>query len=425
MSDDDPNFQYYRKWGQHRVVAFAEGTPIWSIWFHVTDPTAMAWVQSCIILATFLFTIGFCTRVTSVLTWFGFVSYLHRSTTTVFGVDAMMAIALLYLMIGPSGAALSVDRLIRRWWVSYRALWAAKRDVNPPHQAGKFVPVPPLPVSPSISANFAIRLFQIHVCIIYAAAGLSKLQGVSWWNGEAIWGTLANFEFAPMQYGFYNSFLHFLCGSVFLWQLFMTTGTLFTLAFEIGFAFLVWGPRTRWVIIAMAVTLHGGIGLFMGLKTFSLMMLTLVMSFVPPEAIRRLLRVLSRGPSGMRLEYANHDRRSVRAASLVNALDVWDQVEIVARTDEASSPEDNRGRLRLIGARGRTFTGAELALRLFVSLGIFRIFSPWCWIKSLTQRGGKDRDRPVPPPSLAAEPASTRPPHDAFKAGVASVRPKR
>ena len=51
----------------------------------------------------------------------------------------------------------------------------------------------------SVSANFALRLLQIHVCIIYAAAGLSKLPGAKWWDGTAIWYTIANFEFAPMQ----------------------------------------------------------------------------------------------------------------------------------------------------------------------------------------------------------------------------------
>jgi hypothetical protein len=421
-----PDEAFYKKWGVTRDFVITEGHPVWSIWFHVTDPTAMALVHGCMILVTFLFMIGFCTRVTSVLVWFGFLSYLHRSPTTVFGVDAMMSIALLYLMIGPSGAALSVDRLIRRWWLTYRALRPANR-ARETAEGGRAARVPSLAVTPSVSANFAIRLFQIHVCFIYEAAGLSKLQGISWWNGEAIWGTLVNFEFAPMQYGFYNDFLQFLCGNVFLWQLFMTTGTMFTLVFEIGFPFLVWGPRTRWVVVAMAVTLHGGIGLFMGLKTFSLMMLTLVMSFVPPEAIRRLLRTLACAPAGLRLYFSGQDRRSVRAASVVRALDVWDQVELVDRQGEPAARADGSGagRLRLVDPDGRSWTGAGLALHLVAALGLFRVFSPWCWCLALARSRDREVHPPTPPTPPVAERAGLRPPHEGIKAASTSMRRKR
>ena len=48
---------------------------------------------------------------------------------------------------------------------------------------------------PSITANLAIRLIQIHMCIIYLFSGLGKLQGESWWNGEAVWFSSANLEY--------------------------------------------------------------------------------------------------------------------------------------------------------------------------------------------------------------------------------------
>ncbi len=84
-----------------------------------------------VVLMAFLFMIGFCTRVTSALTWMASLWYIHRSPVVLFGVDTMQMIMLLYLMIGPSGAALSVDRLIARWWSRnklsvvnrWRALW--------------------------------------------------------------------------------------------------------------------------------------------------------------------------------------------------------------------------------------------------------------------------------------------------------------
>src|SRR5262245_5252855 len=120
--DKEEPDRYYMKWGINKKFTSGQGMPIWSLWFHITDPTAMAITHWAIIGVTFLFTIGFCTRLTSALAWFGSLSYIHRSNFTVFGVDTMMTIALFYLMIGPSGAALSIDRLLKRWWLTYRAL---------------------------------------------------------------------------------------------------------------------------------------------------------------------------------------------------------------------------------------------------------------------------------------------------------------
>jgi hypothetical protein len=400
VAPDRRSDDYEEKWGVPKNWTAGQGLPIWSIWFHVTDPTAMVFTHGAFIAATFLFTIGFCTRLTSVLAWFGALSYIHRSNFTVFGVDTMMTIALFYLMIGPSGAALSVDRLIKRWWLTYRTLRRGVQGEEHPAASGLTSVRPPaLAVTPSVSANMAIRLLQIHTCIIYLAAGLAKLQGASWWSGEAIWGTLANFEFAPMQYDWYMAFLEFLAKHPWIWYVFMTCGTIFTLAFEIGFAFLVWRPRTRWIIIGMAVTLHGGIGLFMGLKTFSFMMLTLVMSFVPPEVIHRFLRALARGPARLKLYYQPRLLQSVRAASVVHALDVWNQVELVGQA--GPSPK-----LVLETPEKDKVAGLALNFRLLRTLGIFRIFYPWNWL-GVFRRQAKDTfpEASIPRPTPAGETA--------------------
>ena len=149
-----------------------------------------------------------------------------------------------------------------------------------------------------------MRLLQIHVCIIYFIAGVSKLQGTSWWNGTALWSVLANFEFAPMQFAIYNDILRAICRNEILIQLVLTGGCYFTLAFEIGYTFLVWFRRTRWVVLAGAIMLHGTIGIFMGLKTFSLVMLVMNLAFVRPDEVRwvfsRVSRLLRADPPSSR-----------------------------------------------------------------------------------------------------------------------------
>jgi hypothetical protein len=286
--------EYQNEWfGIDPRLPYARGWTIWSVWFHVTDPTWMLVIHTGILAIMFLFTIGFCTRITSVLTWLGALCYIQRAPTTLFGMDTMMMILLLYLMIGPSGAALSVDRLIGRWWANRRA--RLKGRAAPPWQ----------PPAPSVTANFAIRLMQIHFCIIYLASGTSKLQGAAWWNGTALWGTMANYEFNPLDWQRYEDFLVFLSHHRLLWEVVTSGGVVFTLFLEIGFPFLVWVKQTRWLMIAGAVMLHAGIAMTMGLTTFGLFMLTMLLSFVPPAAVQRLLAsVTSRAwwlsPSGGR-----------------------------------------------------------------------------------------------------------------------------
>src|SRR5262249_11648697 len=69
--------QFIKRWGAHPSQVMSRGQPLWSIYYHVTDPIWMCVVHGCILTIMFLFTIGFCTRVTSVLTWVGMLSYIQ------------------------------------------------------------------------------------------------------------------------------------------------------------------------------------------------------------------------------------------------------------------------------------------------------------------------------------------------------------
>jgi hypothetical protein len=246
------------------------GQVLWSIYYHVEDPLWLWVIHSGILVIMFLFTIGLWTRVTSVLTWVGALMYIHRLPSMLFGMDTMTNLGLLYLMIAPCGAAVSLDRFlqVRR---EKRRLGAA------------YVPTPP---EPRVSATFATRLIQINFCFIYFASGTSKLLGSSWWNGTAPNRFLLNYSFAPFEVPYYMDFITFLAKHRWMWELACAGGVVYTLMLEIGFPFLVWGRRTRWVAVAGSILLHTMIALLMGLVTFSLMMLALVLAFVPPEVVR-------------------------------------------------------------------------------------------------------------------------------------------
>jgi hypothetical protein len=252
-----------------------KGQTIWSIYFHVEDPTWVWVIHISILVSMFLFTIGLWTRVTSALAWIGALMYIQRLPGLLFGMDTMTNLALLYLMISPCGAALSLDR-----WLKVRR---ERLRLGP-----AYVPQPPEPL---VSANFALRLMQINFCFIYFAAGTSKLLGTSWWNATAPDRVLLNYSFAPFEVGAYLRGITWLSKHRWLWEIIMSTGVVFTLILELGFPFMVWNRRLRWVMVGSSILMHTMIGLFMGLVTFSLVMLALVLSFVPPEVVRQGLQI--------------------------------------------------------------------------------------------------------------------------------------
>lgn len=248
-----------------------------SIFYHVNDSTGIWAVHIGILVANLMFALGLFTRTTAVLTWIGLISYIQRAPTHLFGMDTIAAIFCLYLMIGPGDQAFSLDTLI---------LKLRRKKANDPNWDA--------PPKATGWATFVIRLMQIHLSIIYLASGTSKLMGGSWWNGNALWSVMANYEFNPMDSPFYTEILRFLANNRPLWEVAMTAGCVFTLFLELAFPFLVWYPRWRWVMMAGAILLHTGIGILMGLTMFSTLMILLVASFLPPEVAESVRQTCSK-----------------------------------------------------------------------------------------------------------------------------------
>ena len=134
----------------------------------------------------------------------------------------------------------------------------------------------PTEVPPSISANIAIRLIQLHMCIIYLFSGLGKLQGESWWNGQAVWYSSANLEY---QYLIDMTWLA-------NWPMLVAFLTHATVYWELSYSALVWPRITRPWVLLMAVLVHGGIAVAYGMPTFGLVMLIGNLAFISPETVR-------------------------------------------------------------------------------------------------------------------------------------------
>jgi hypothetical protein len=115
---------------------------------------------------------------------------------------------------------------------------------------------------------------QIHLCVIYFGAGLSKLKGLSWWTGDAVWLAIANREYQSQD-------LTWLAWTPWLINL-VSVGTV---AWEMTFWLLIWHPRLRWPVLLVGLGMHTGIGLFLGMWTFGLVMEMGYLAFVRPESL--------------------------------------------------------------------------------------------------------------------------------------------
>ena len=321
-AEREHRIEYLRYWGQEYQYAERHGTPVFSIWFHISDPWEMRVAHGLILVVMLLFTVGLFTRVTSVLTWLAAASYLHRNPQVLFGQDTMMNILLVYLMIANCGAALSVDRVIAR----YRAVRASlKRCGRIDEPTAAFLRLPP----PSPSSHFAQRLLQVHFCFIYMAAGLSKLKGGSWWSAEAMWQTLVNPEFTMIHFEWYQHLVRAVFSSRPLYAVAAAGGVAFTLFTEIGLPFLVWTRLRPWMLIC-GFLLHFGVGVFMGLLVFSLFMMTMLLAYLPGSVFReRLFGPTGEDPNKVKRPVDPTNDADCKKAAWAVATDLSGRVELV------------------------------------------------------------------------------------------------
>jgi vitamin K-dependent gamma-carboxylase-like protein len=238
------------------VKTLQRDTYAWSYLWLLKTPVALwgAHVAGLVVLA--LLTAGLFTRITSVLAWLVALAYVHRAPGSLFGLDQINVMLAMYLMIGASGDAFSIDR------------WRQRRG------AGEG----PAAVPPRVSTNIAVRLIQLHMCIIYLFAGTAKLTGPAWWNGTAMWNAFGNLEYQSLDMTWLHSHP---------WLVNLMTHV--TVFWELYYCALIWPRRLRPLMLALAVPLHLGIALCLGMMTFGLAMLIGNLAFVSPVVVRAIL----------------------------------------------------------------------------------------------------------------------------------------
>ena len=221
---------------------YAPADAAWSYLWHIRSPIGLWIHHAVVIIVAALMTAGIATRVTVPLSWFFQLMIVHRLTGVLFGFDQIVTYMVMYLSIAPCGVRFSIDAMRR----------------------------PTGRIEPSVMANIAMRLLQIHLCVIYLFGGLAKARGQSWWDGTAMWYSIGNLEYQSIDMTWMAD-----------WPRLFSAMTHITLFWELFYVALIWPRLTRPLVLAGAVVIHGGIAIFLGMMTFGLAMITANLVFVP------------------------------------------------------------------------------------------------------------------------------------------------
>lgn len=247
-------------WMQSQVVQRLQaGSAAWSYLFYLESPTALTLAHGVALIVFAMLTIGLWTRVTSVLACVITLAYCHRLSGSLYGLDQVNAMLAMYLLVGPSGQRYSLDA------------WLARRREGADFKQG-----------PSKSANVAIRLIQVHLCVIYLFGGIGKVRGDMWWNGSAFWYAISNLEYQSLDVTW-----------LIQWPALIAFLTNLTMLWEVFYCALIWPRITRPITLGLAFCVHAGIAVAMGMITFGLAMIFANLSFVSPATTQRIVARLT------------------------------------------------------------------------------------------------------------------------------------
>ena len=192
-------------------------------------------------------TVGFLTRLNSVVVFLCLASIQQRNLYITHGGDTFLRLAGFFLIFAPAGADLSVDRLI-----------CVRRGKQDPATQ---------PWSP-----WAQRMIQFELALMYFATFCWKAQGTPWIEGTAL-GYVYHLD-ELRRFPLPGWFLH---------PLFLKAGTWCALALEFSLGVLIWIQEFRYYLLAAGVLFHLLIEYSLNIPMFEWDVLSAYVLFIEPE----------------------------------------------------------------------------------------------------------------------------------------------
>lgn len=218
---------------------------LWCFW-----PDSWMGVMHVLLVALLgLLTLGIGGRWLMWAAWILDMGFIQRNYSVNFGADIIASLLLFYMCFTESCERLSILNIFRD-----------KRSLS----------------KSDILSSLMIRMMQVQISVLYAYTGWEKLKGASWWDGTALWSVMANPQMTTMNYDFLRHI-----------PWIMPIMGYATILFETYFPVMIVWNKTRTFWLIAGVFFHCGIGLFMGLGNFALVMLSTYFLFIDPSIMEQ------------------------------------------------------------------------------------------------------------------------------------------
>lgn len=215
-----------------------------------------------------LLTLGVAPRLVAPLAWLATVAF-STQPVAIYGGDMVLLVLSFYVMVGCLLSGLrSGPRTVGNFLFGPASAFVFSKKT----------------AAPSVGANLAIRMLQVHVAIMVASAALHKLQIPMWWAGHALW--------FPAHSAFDHSLEQILAWkdrmSPEALMVFVSLASYGVLAWQFSFPALVWYRRWQPVYIVGALIGWAGSVFLYHMPVFGPAMLVATLAFVPADVWRKL-----------------------------------------------------------------------------------------------------------------------------------------
>jgi hypothetical protein len=253
----------------------------------IDDPRVTLIFYILVMLAAVLTTLGLWTRISTILLALGIVTIHHRNPFILHSGDTLLRLTLIYLAWAPSGAACSLDRVIR--------VWRGKESGEPPN-----------------ISLWGQRLIQYQVALVYFTTVWWKWFGTYWKDGTATW--------YPENL---NEFYRFPTPDFLRHQPFIAFTTYGTLATELSLATLVFYRPLRKYVLLAGIAMHCYIEYRFNIPFFAITIVATYLAFYDGEEVSAWARRVGERLRRFRLVVQLPLRTSLRPgpALAVQALD--------------------------------------------------------------------------------------------------------
>lgn len=232
-------------------VADAKAWPSFLGLYEQLGPVGFDLAYLATIVFAVLMMIGYRTRASSILTLLLWMSLYVANPFVGSGGDAVLRMVLLYLCFTDAGRRWSVDERLRS-------------------RRGEIRPLLPIWVTATVH-NLATILIIHQVVMVYVASAFWKLQSPVWKDGTAVYYPLQTDAYSP-----WNDVLQ----PIYAQGLIISSATYLAIVVQLFFPVLLIYRPTRFLALILITGMHLGIGIFMGILYFSLVMIAVDMILV-------------------------------------------------------------------------------------------------------------------------------------------------